>query len=117
MPPAPPTFSTITCWPKSSERRGVRIRAMTSDVPPAAAATTMVTGRVGQSCAAAGAAVTTTAATAELIMILCMAPPIRVRARMLGHRSGLLITTDRGAAKGLAHSNDELVQHRYVRSG
>src|SRR4051794_38698714 len=55
MPPAPPTFSTMTVTPRSSERRGARMRPTRSPPPPAANGTTIVTGRVGQSCAAAGA--------------------------------------------------------------
>src|SRR5438093_754475 len=51
MPPAPPMFSMITCWPSTSERRGLRMRANTSSPEPAANATTMVIGRVGQVCA------------------------------------------------------------------
>ena len=30
-PPAPPTFSITTCWPRSSESRGARMRPMASD--------------------------------------------------------------------------------------
>src|SRR5258707_891263 len=36
MPPAPPTFSMITVWRRTSERRAPRIRPMTSVGPPAA---------------------------------------------------------------------------------
>src|SRR5436190_13735090 len=53
MPPAPPALSTMTCCPRSSERRGARIRARTSPELPAADGTTMVTGRAGQTCALA----------------------------------------------------------------
>src|ERR1700733_11528671 len=53
MPPAPPTFSMITCWSRSSERRAPRIRPTVSEALPAANGMTMVTGRVGQSSAAA----------------------------------------------------------------
>src|ERR1019366_995642 len=55
MPPAPPTFSMITCWPSSSDKRGASTRAMVSVAPPAPNGTTMVTGRVRHVCAAAGA--------------------------------------------------------------
>jgi len=51
MPAAAPTFSTITCWPKLWLSCGAKMRPMTSNAPPAANGTTMVTGRVGQSCA------------------------------------------------------------------
>ncbi len=55
MPPAPPTFSITTCWPKVSDRRRPMMRPSTSVPPPAANGTTMVTGRFGQSSAGAGA--------------------------------------------------------------
>src|SRR5262245_51477706 len=51
MPPAPPMFSTITCRPKTSDKRALRMRPTMSVAPPATYGTTMVTGRVGQSCA------------------------------------------------------------------
>src|SRR5258708_35454449 len=51
MPPAPPTFSMITCWPRTSERRAPRIRPITSPAPPAANGMIMVSGLVGQACA------------------------------------------------------------------
>src|SRR5215813_2271756 len=53
MPPAPPTFSTMTCWPNSSERRDARTRVRTSPAPPAASGTTIDNGRIGQLWAAA----------------------------------------------------------------
>src|SRR5262245_26485034 len=53
MPPAPPMFSTITCWPRSSLRRAAMMRPTVSIGPPAAYGTTSVTGRVGHSCASA----------------------------------------------------------------
>src|ERR1044071_1399198 len=51
MPPPPGTLSTITCLPIASPRYCARIRPSTSTGPPAANGTTMVTGRVGHSCA------------------------------------------------------------------
>src|SRR5262245_33167773 len=42
---------------------------MTSNAPPAANGTMMVTGRVGQSCAGAGAAAASSVATAAMILI------------------------------------------------
>src|SRR5262249_27302391 len=51
MPPAPPTFSMTTCWPRISLSRAARMRATVSTGPPAAYGTTRLTGRVGQSCA------------------------------------------------------------------
>src|SRR6516162_8155406 len=73
MPPAPVTFSTITCWPSSSDRRGASARAITSVAPPAPNGTTMVSGRDGQLCAAAGA-LATSAATAVISVSI---PPLR----------------------------------------
>src|SRR5262245_19479139 len=73
MPAAAPTFSTITCWPKLMLRCGAKTRAKTSNAPPAANGTTMVTGRVGQSCACADEHKATSAAAAAAILILGMA--------------------------------------------
>src|SRR5215831_16984678 len=53
MPPAPATFSTTTCWPRMSLKRAARMRPSVSTGPPAAYGTTMVTARLGQSCAPA----------------------------------------------------------------
>ena len=44
----------MTCWSRSSERRGARIRPTVSLELPAANGTTMVIGRLGQFCASAG---------------------------------------------------------------
>ena len=41
MPPAPPTFSTITCWPSVSESLRATMRPSTSVPPPGANGTTM----------------------------------------------------------------------------
>src|SRR5712691_2809518 len=54
IPPAPPTFSMTTCWPRTSDSRRPMMRPNTSVPPPAANGTTIVTGRVGQLWAAAG---------------------------------------------------------------
>src|SRR5215831_12870771 len=54
IPPAPATFSTITCWPRISDMRRAMMRPITSVPPPAPHGTTSVTVRVGQSCADAG---------------------------------------------------------------
>src|SRR5258708_25217809 len=56
MPPAPPTSSTMTCWPKISESRALKMRAKMSSEEPAANVTTRVTGRTGHSWACAGRA-------------------------------------------------------------
>src|SRR4051794_2696957 len=55
MPPAPPMFSTTICCPRLSLTRGAMSRAATSTGPPAVNGTTIVTGRVGHSCAVAAA--------------------------------------------------------------
>src|SRR5262249_47937312 len=62
MPPAPPTFSMITCWLRTSERRRPRMRPSTSVPPPAANGTTMVSGRAGQVWETAGVLQATTQA-------------------------------------------------------
>src|SRR5262249_23305231 len=69
MPAAAPTFSTITCWPKLWLRCGVKTRAVASNAPPAANGTTMVTGRVGQSCAGADEHRATSAAAAVMLIL------------------------------------------------
>src|ERR1700674_5364015 len=56
MPPAPPTFSTITCCCKASLKADCRIRATASIGPPAANGTTIVSGRIGQVSASIGVA-------------------------------------------------------------
>src|SRR5262249_338619 len=68
IPAAAPTFSTITCWPKLWLRCGANTRATTSNAPPAANGTTMVTGRVGQSCAGADEHRATSAPAAVLLI-------------------------------------------------
>jgi len=55
-PPAPPTFSMMTCWPSMSEKRCANRRPTRSTGPPAGNGTTIVTGRVGQVCAKAAPA-------------------------------------------------------------
>ena len=70
MPAAAPTFSTITCWPKLWLRCGVKTRATTSNAPPAANGTTMVTGRDGQSCAEADEHMATRAAAAAAVILM-----------------------------------------------
>jgi hypothetical protein len=70
MPPAPPAFSTITCWPKSSPRRGVKTRIRPSLPPPAARGITIVMGRLGQSWAAPGTDVATSAAKAATARLM-----------------------------------------------
>jgi N-acetylmuramic acid 6-phosphate (MurNAc-6-P) etherase len=75
MPPAPPMFSTMTCWPKSSLTRAAMMRATVSTGPPAAYGTTRVTGRTGQSCALALAAhvsAVASAAAAMVRIVVCM---------------------------------------------
>src|SRR5215212_2893417 len=76
MPPAPPMFSTITVRPRSSERRGARMRPMRSPPPPAANGTTIVTARVGQSCAMAALAPVSTATAMSVLMAGINALPI-----------------------------------------
>src|SRR5262245_63235267 len=61
MPPAPPTFSTTTCWPSNSLMRCAMTRPIVSCGPPAANGMTIVTGRVGKSWAVAWPAETSAA--------------------------------------------------------
>src|SRR6185503_6492772 len=70
MPPAPPAFSTITCWPNSSPRRGVKTRIRPSLPPPAARGITIVMGRLGQSWAAPGTDIATSAAKAAMAHLI-----------------------------------------------
>ena len=67
MPPAPLTFSMTTCWPRTSDRRTLRMRAMLSEALPAANGTTIVSGRIGQSCAVASCTATADAITAAMV--------------------------------------------------
>ncbi|MNT02989.1 hypothetical protein D3C72_1375050 [compost metagenome] len=46
-PPAPPRFSTMTGWPNCRPSGALRLRATTSDSPPAGNGTSSVTGRSG----------------------------------------------------------------------
>src|ERR1700722_10377169 len=64
MPPAPPTFSTITFWPSSSPTRAAMMRPSTSVGPPAANGMTIVSVRFGKSCAPAAPATLASANTA-----------------------------------------------------
>src|SRR6476646_1690762 len=48
LPPAPALFSTMTCWPHSSERRAAAMRAAESAPPPGGKPTMIRTTRVGQ---------------------------------------------------------------------
>src|SRR5215475_5398475 len=82
MPPAPPTFSTIICWPSRSESDVARIRPIESIGPPAANGTTRVTGRVGQSCAARGQTQNETSAirAAPNVLAIQFATPCLIQA-------------------------------------
>src|ERR1700730_17652617 len=70
-----------TCWPKISERRAPRMRANTSDPLPAGNVTTIVSGRVGQSCAAAGMMAAASAAPRTTLLMFDMAT-LRSNARI-----------------------------------
>src|SRR4030095_521478 len=74
MPPAPPTFSTTTCCPKSSERRGATMRATMSLELPAANGTTIVIGLVGQLCPSAGQVAESRTPRARLALVKARAP-------------------------------------------
>jgi hypothetical protein len=47
VPPAPPTFSTTICWPRSFDIASATRRVTVSVGPPAANGTTTVIGRSG----------------------------------------------------------------------
>jgi hypothetical protein len=47
VPPAPTTFSTMSCWPSVRDMCSETMRAMTSVGPPAANGTITVMGRRG----------------------------------------------------------------------
>src|SRR3989442_5593928 len=55
-PPAPLRFSTRTCAPSASESAGATVRAVMSTLPLGGQGTTILTGRLGKSCAPAPAA-------------------------------------------------------------
>src|SRR3954466_11548767 len=69
MPPLPTTFSTITGWARRSPRRGLRIRPTTSTPAPAGYGTTIVSGRLGQSCAPHGPGRTSAPASAPTMIV------------------------------------------------
>src|SRR5882672_9179525 len=56
VPPAPPTFSTTTVWPRGTRMRSAMMRAAVSVEPPGGNGTTRVIGREGKPCACAAAA-------------------------------------------------------------
>src|SRR3954466_4089054 len=51
LPPAPPLFSIMTCWPQISDSRAAAMRAAASAPPPGGKPTIMRTTRVGQAAA------------------------------------------------------------------
>src|SRR5262249_42528836 len=62
LPPAPPLFSTTTCWPQSSVNRLASTRAIGSAEPPGGNGTTKRTYRLGYDCPQAKRAATGRAA-------------------------------------------------------
>ncbi len=66
-PPAPPLFTTATDCPISFSRKGAKIRAATSLLPPAAHATLMATDPLGFQAATVGATVGAVVATDTLV--------------------------------------------------
>src|SRR5947209_12970016 len=55
-PPAPLRFSTITCWPRASEKAGATVRAVMSTLPLGGQGPTILTDRLGNTCAPSPAA-------------------------------------------------------------
>jgi hypothetical protein len=47
VPPAPPAFSMVICWPRIFDMACAVMREIASVGPPAAAGTMMLIGRVG----------------------------------------------------------------------
>jgi len=74
LPPAPALFSTMNCWPNSSETLAATTRAKMSVVPPAANGTTSLTGRDGHCSARAPRGIDVNAPNAV--------PPIRTERRL-----------------------------------
>src|SRR4030095_13693798 len=64
VPPAPPWFSMMICWPISFDTWAAMSRAMPSVGPPAVNGTTQVTVLAGQLCASDHGVVTISAAAA-----------------------------------------------------
>src|SRR5262245_32536552 len=101
MLPAPGTFSTITGWPMSSDSRAAMMRAEVSTGPPAANGTTMVTGRLGPSCACAATGPASTMASAA---------PISFHMVVLRNRADRSFHADAGGLDDLAPALDLLRQ-------
>src|ERR1700730_6261186 len=92
VPPAPPAFSIVICWPRIFDMACVVMREIASVGPPAAAGTMTLIGRVGESCAAAAPTMDPSAAAIAsrrivfppvgLVLVLMIsaiiAPPIRL---------------------------------------
>src|SRR5712671_1012710 len=81
MPPAPPMFSAMICWPSFSESLCANNRATRSTGPPAGNGTTRVTGRVGQvdvvdalGCAATGDAMAQASVAPINVLIMAQSP-------------------------------------------
>src|SRR5712691_7049438 len=73
-PPAPLRFSTMTCWPRASEKAGATVRAVMSTLPLGGQGTTIFTARLGKSWAKAPAAAATIAKTGIHRWIICLPP-------------------------------------------
>src|SRR5262245_22262073 len=72
MPPAPPTFSTTTCWPSASLSPLATIRPRRSVPPPGGNGITIVTGRSGQVWAVVGLMPSPNTATAKSTSSICL---------------------------------------------
>src|SRR6267378_4587701 len=73
-PPAPLRFSTMTCWPRASEKAGATVRAVMSTLPLGGQGTTIFTARLGKSWAKAPATAATVAKTEIHRWIICLPP-------------------------------------------
>src|SRR5215217_3056882 len=78
VPPAPPTFSTITGWPSDFLMPSATTRARMSEPPPAGNGTIIVTCFDGKLCARA--------AVMPAEMAIASASAVRISTTMLQHR-------------------------------
>src|ERR1700704_663630 len=84
-PPAPLRFSTITCWPRASEKAGATVRAVMSTLPLGGQGPTIFTARGGKPWAEAPTA--PAAVPKARIHRLIMRPP-PIAPAILAHRPG-----------------------------
>jgi hypothetical protein len=74
LPPAPPTFSVTTGWPRLERIRSAMMRAMASVEPPGGNGTTSVICRDGKVCACALTTMAAATSAAEAILSILILP-------------------------------------------